>query len=130
MVRAGYPAGVFAVQSRLADQDILDGVVQHVPHVQYAGDVGRRDHDGVGFPLIRYATEVALLFPVGVPLFFDFAAIVGFGGHAFGLEAAKIRRRVGGGSGLLERLFDIRQDIFNRLHSYTQSHQPIADAVA
>ncbi len=47
VVGAGQPEHFLAVHARLAGKDVLDGVVEHVPHVQHARDVGRRDDDGV-----------------------------------------------------------------------------------
>ena len=48
VVGAGQPEHFLAVHARLAGEDVLDGVVQHVPHVEHARDVGRRDDDGIG----------------------------------------------------------------------------------
>ena len=68
MIGAGYPACVLALHPRTAHQYVLDGVVQHVPHVQHTGHVRRRDHHGVWLAIIRHTAEVALFHPVGIPL--------------------------------------------------------------
>ena len=48
-----------------ADQDILQRVVEGMPHVQAAGDVGRRDHDAIGLGprRIRAGHETSGPFP-------------------------------------------------------------------
>ncbi len=47
VVGAGHPERVVALHALPADEDVLERVVQRVAHVQDAGDVGRRDDDGV-----------------------------------------------------------------------------------
>ncbi len=76
MVGAGHPQGVFARHAGTADEDVLDGVVEHVAHVQHAGDVGRRDYYAVGFTVIGFAVEEAVLHPVGIPFVLDFRGII------------------------------------------------------
>ena len=44
------PEHFLAVHTRLAGQDVLDGVVEDMAHGQHARDVGRRDDDGIGGP--------------------------------------------------------------------------------
>ena len=67
MVGADDPAGLETAHAGAADASVLDGVVQRVPHVQHAGDVRRRDDDGVGLPPVlaeaRRALEVAGVLP-------------------------------------------------------------------
>ena len=48
MVGAGLPQHVAALHPPPADQRVLDGEGQRVAHMQAAGDVRRRDHDGEG----------------------------------------------------------------------------------
>ncbi len=48
VVGAGHPQRDHARHARAADEDVLAGVVQGMAEVQRAGDVRRRDHDGVG----------------------------------------------------------------------------------
>ena len=45
VIGARDPQGVVPDHAVVADLDVLQGVVQAVPHVQDAGDVGRRDDD-------------------------------------------------------------------------------------
>ena len=47
VVGAGLPERVAALHPPPADQRVLDGERQRVAHMQAAGDVRRRDHDGV-----------------------------------------------------------------------------------
>ncbi len=51
VVGAHLPEGVAFLHPPPADQGVHDGVLEGVAHVQTAGDVGRRDHDGVGLAL-------------------------------------------------------------------------------
>ena len=48
MIGAGLPQHVPAAHAPEAGQDVLQRVVERVPHVQGAGDVGRRDDDRIG----------------------------------------------------------------------------------
>ncbi len=50
MVGAGHPARVLALHSRTAYEDVLDGLVEHMSHMQHTGHIGGRDDYGVGFP--------------------------------------------------------------------------------
>ena len=68
MVSPRNPAGIFALHSSTADEDILYGIVEHVPHMEHAGDVRRRDDNGVGFLSWIYAGGKQLVFhPVRIP---------------------------------------------------------------
>jgi len=46
MVHARHPQRVITLHPFEADNHILQGVVERVPHVQHAGDIGRRDDNG------------------------------------------------------------------------------------
>ena len=48
VVGARQPEHLLAIHARFAGQDVLDRVVQHMAHVEHAGDVRRRDDDRVG----------------------------------------------------------------------------------
>ena len=52
VVGAGHPQSLIALHTTPADEDILQGVVQSVTHVQLTGDVGRGHHHGIGLFLI------------------------------------------------------------------------------
>ena len=68
VVGARHPKGVEALHAPPADEDVLQGVVQGVAQVQRAGDVGRRDDDGVGRARgVGIAVEEAVVFPEPQP---------------------------------------------------------------
>ena len=73
MVGARLPQHVLAAHPLEADQDVLDGIVERVPHVQRARDIGRRDHDGEGIGLGAAARlEETAGFPFGIKPGFHF----------------------------------------------------------
>ena len=43
VIGARQPQHFLAVHARLARKNILDGVIEYVPHVQHPGDIGWRD---------------------------------------------------------------------------------------
>jgi hypothetical protein len=57
MVGTGNPAGVLTVKASLADQNILDGIVEHVTHVEHSGNVWWGYNDCIGFATIRLTAE-------------------------------------------------------------------------
>ena len=94
VIGARQPQDFLAVHARLAGEDVLDGVVQDVAEGQYAGDVGRRDDDGIGGTRSGDAggvcREATLLHPEVIPLRFDGLWLVGLGdlGHDAAREPA------------------------------------------
>ncbi len=69
VVHAGNPAGLATLHLLIADQDVLQGVVEDVPQGEDARHVGRRDDDGVGLlGAVGRGVEVSALLPFGVPL--------------------------------------------------------------
>src|SRR5690554_2419229 len=76
VVGAHLPQGVAPLHPPPADQGVHDGVLEGVAHVQAAGDVGRRDHDGVGLALTG-GGEAAIGLPALVPAGFDLLGLVG-----------------------------------------------------
>jgi hypothetical protein len=50
-------------------EDVLDGIIKAVPHVEDAGDIGRRDDHGEGFTVIGCAVKIARGVPMGIPFF-------------------------------------------------------------
>ena len=64
MVRAGDPQGGVALHPLKADQDVLEGAVHGVAHVELAGDVGGRHDDGEGlFLRVPVAGKAAVFLP-------------------------------------------------------------------
>ncbi|MDT4818223.1 hypothetical protein FQZ97_513140 [compost metagenome] len=89
VVGARLPQGVAALHAAEADQGIHDGVVEAMTHVQAAGHVRRRDHDGVGLAGTLRG-EVVVLLPGLVPGSFDGVGLVGLvHGSAGTLEATE-----------------------------------------
>ena len=94
VVGAGDPAGGFAFETGAADEGVLEGVIEHMAHVQDAGDVGRRDDDGVGLLAgCGDAGEALGFLPGGIPFGFNIAGFVALGDLGHG---RKINRRANG----------------------------------
>ncbi len=89
MVGAWLPQGVAALHAAPADQRIHDCVIEAMAHVQAAGDVRRRNHDGVGLAGALWG-EVIVRFPGLVPGSLDGVRLVGLV-HA----AGPLKRLVG-----------------------------------
>ena len=69
----------FATEEASASgEDILDGVIENVAKGEDAGDVGRRNDDGVArFLGIRVSPIVTALVPLAVETIFDLSGFVG-----------------------------------------------------
>ena len=76
VVHAGDPAGVLARHAGAAHQHILQRVVEHVAHVEHAGDVGGRDDDRIGLALVGFRMEELVVDPVVVPFGLDLLGCV------------------------------------------------------
>ena len=82
MVHPRLPQHVLAAHAFEPDQNILDRVVEGVPHMQRAGYVGRRDDNAIGFRTgLLAALECAGGFPVFVDSLLDPLRIVGLIKH-------------------------------------------------
>ena len=87
MVGAGLPEHVLAAHPLETDQDVLDRVVERVPHMERAGDVGRRNDDGERFRIrLTAGLEKAARLPFGIKPGFH------FGGRKGLLEHGKFRK--------------------------------------
>ncbi len=83
VIGARHPERVVAVHALVADQDVLERVVERVTQMERPGDVGRRDDDAVGLlGRVGFGVEVAALFPDGVPVRLDTRRIVAVGDFA------------------------------------------------
>ena len=86
VIGAGLPQHVAAAHALEAAEDVLQRVVERVPHVQRAGHVRRRDHDGVGLriaPLRTPGAERLARFPHLADAALDFGGLIGlFDRHA------------------------------------------------
>ena len=76
VVGAGSPACVLALHASTTHEDVLYGVVEHVTHVEYAGDVRWRYDDGVWLSAVGLATEEFVVQPILIPLGFYFSWVV------------------------------------------------------
>ena len=77
MVRAGLPQGRIALHAVITNERIHDRVLERVPHVQAAGDIGWRNNNAVGVT-VATGGEVSFLFPVFVPGLLNRVRIVDF----------------------------------------------------
>jgi hypothetical protein len=72
VVGPGDPQSLSPLHTAPADQNVLDGVVETVTHMQLGGHVGRRHDDDVGLALaVGIGPEVAVLEPARVAGFFE-----------------------------------------------------------
>ena len=76
VVRACLPEGGLAAHAVIADQGIHDGVLEGVAHVQAAGDIRRRDHDGVWVFARGGGGKVAPFLPDPIPTLFQGLGVV------------------------------------------------------
>ena len=83
VVGAGHPKGIITLHAAEPNEDVLEGVVEGVAHVEGAGDVGRGYDDGIGGGIIRgvrgrVGVETSLAAPELVGLIFDGGRFVCF----------------------------------------------------
>jgi hypothetical protein len=76
MVGSGYPEGILAVHSCTAHKDVLNGVVEHMAHVEHTGHVWRWDDDAERLTCVGSAVEQVVAKPIGVPFVLHFGRIV------------------------------------------------------
>ena len=76
VVRTGHPAGILTLHAGMAHEDVLDGLVEDVPHVEHTGDVGRRDDHGVRFAAVGTACEEPVVHPILIPFALDLGGAV------------------------------------------------------
>ena len=76
VVGTGHPESILALHARAADEDILDCVVEHVPHVKHTGYIRRRDNDSVGFALIGNRFKQLVVQPIFIPLSLNLGGVV------------------------------------------------------
>ncbi|CAH0325855.1 hypothetical protein SRABI106_04544 [Rahnella aquatilis] len=77
MVSPRLPQSIFPLHALIADHGVHDGLLESMTHVQAAGDVRRRDHDGKAFFTgVTMWLEIALLFPVLVKRLLDVLRVI------------------------------------------------------
>jgi len=57
MVGSRHPTSILAFHTCTTNEDILNGIIKHVSHMQHTGDVRGRNNDGVRFTSIGFRTE-------------------------------------------------------------------------
>src|SRR5690554_4978729 len=77
VVGARLPQCIAALHAAVTNQRIHDGVVEAVTHVQAAGDVWRRNHDGIWLAG-ALGGEIQIAFPVLIPGGFNGVWLIGF----------------------------------------------------
>ena len=91
VVRARHPADVVAAHPVPPHQDVLDGLVQRVAHMQDACHVRRRDHHGIGLPTpCGVIMEAAMLLPPRIPFRLNCLRVVMSVHRICPLETAKV----------------------------------------
>ena len=76
VVGAWHPTSVLSLHTCAAHEDILNRIVEHVAHVQYASHVWWRYNDSVGVTSVGLATEEFVVKPVLIPFRFHCLWIV------------------------------------------------------
>ena len=67
VVGARHPAGVLALHACTAHKNVLNCIIQHVPHVQHTCHVGGRDNDSVRLAAIGFRGEQLIVQPILIP---------------------------------------------------------------
>src|SRR5574344_1086738 len=76
VVGARHPACVFALHACTAHEDVLNGVVEHVSHMEHTSNIGRRNHDCIWFATVGLTAEQFVVYPVLIPLRLHFFWVV------------------------------------------------------
>ena len=80
VVRAGNPQGIVSLHPFITDQNILQRLIQRMPHVELSGHVWRRNHDSKRFSApVRFRMKIFSSHPFGVGTFLNGNRIIGFG---------------------------------------------------
>ena len=75
VIRTRQPQHFLSVHARFAGENVLDRVVQHMPHVQHARDIRWRDHNRITRSFVahprRVSGEAIVFLPKRIPLRFN-----------------------------------------------------------
>src|SRR3569833_1638883 len=92
---ARLPQRLFTDHALRAEQRIHNGGLEGMAHVKAARDIGRRNHDAVGWA-VTLRSEITVLFPNLIPALFDRVGVVslvheksGCVGRSIGMSAAR-----------------------------------------
>jgi hypothetical protein len=67
MISAWHPQSILAVKACLANQDVLNGIVEHMAHVEHACHVWRRNYNSVRLTPVGLRLKQAVLQPIFIP---------------------------------------------------------------
>ena len=70
------PTCVFALHASSANKNILNGVVEHVTHVEHTRDIWWWDDYGIRFSAVRLRTEKFVVNPILIPLRLYFFRVI------------------------------------------------------
>lgn len=62
-----HPTGIFPFHSGPTYENILNGVIEHMPHMQHTCDVGWGDQYSERLFFIGFGVKISLFFPVIIP---------------------------------------------------------------
>ncbi len=95
MVGADHPQRVLALQPRVADENVLQRVVERMADMERARDVGRRVDDRPRLGAGAVGAEQAVRLPMRVPALLEFGGVEGFGelGHSLQALAATPQKK-------------------------------------
>jgi len=72
MVGSRNPTGFKSLLPGSSDQYILNGIIQHMAHMQFSRHIGRGNNNSICFLIrVRLGIEIALFFPGGIPFLLD-----------------------------------------------------------
>ena len=84
MVAARHPQGIVALHAAPANQDVLQGIVQGMPHVQLTGYIWWRNHDAIRLLfLIHYSMKQLVFLPEAIPLLLKAFRVINLGNVIF-----------------------------------------------
>ena len=66
-----HPTSILSVNASLADEDVLDSIIEHVSHVKHTCYVRWWDNNSVRFTSIRLACKELMIKPVLIPFAFN-----------------------------------------------------------
>ena len=79
MVCAGNPERILAHHTGATGENILDGVVEHVTHMEHTGHVWWRNHNCIRLTFIRLGMKQTVFHPIFIPFTLHCGRII-FGG--------------------------------------------------
>ena len=77
MVIAGHPQGIVTHHAVPTNQNILQGVVQSVTHMQLTGDIRRGNYDAeCFFTFLYFCMKITIVFPIFIPFLLNGSGVV------------------------------------------------------